>query len=60
MGKLETLHAITAFGLLPHNIKYRVDELGSLCVMTLSPVISGTLEEVGGKMCSLASMDESW
>ena len=41
MGKLETLHAITALGLLPHNIEYRVNELGSLCVMTLGPIISG-------------------
>lgn len=42
MGKLETLHAITTFGLLPYNIKYRVNEFGTLGVMTLGPVISST------------------
>lgn len=42
MGHLESLKAVAAFGLLPDDIEDRIDQLGSLCVVTLGPVVSGT------------------
>ena len=35
-----TLKAVAALGLLSHNIQDRVDELGTLCVVTLGPVVA--------------------
>ena len=42
VGDLETLEAIATFGFLSDNIKDGVDKLGSLGVMTLGPVVTGT------------------
>ena len=42
VGDLETLEAIATFGFLSDNIKDGVDELGTLGVMTLGPVVTGT------------------
>ena len=42
MGDLETLEAIASFGFLSDDIKDGVDELGTLGVMTLGPVVTGT------------------
>ena len=42
MGDLETLEAIATFGFLSYNIKDGVDELGTLGVVTLGPVVTGT------------------
>ena len=42
MGDLETLEAIATFGFLSDDIKDGVDELGTLGVMTLGPVVTGT------------------
>merc|ERR1711934_936264 len=42
VGDLETLEAIASFGFLSDNIKDGVDELGTLGVMTLGPVVTGT------------------
>ena len=42
VGDLETLEAIATFGFLSDNIEDGVDELGSLGVMTLGPVVTGT------------------
>jgi hypothetical protein len=42
VGDLETLEAIASFGLLSDNIKDGVDELGTLGVVTLGPVVTGT------------------
>lgn len=40
MSDLETLQTVTAFGLASNDIENLVDELGSLGVMTLGPVVS--------------------
>ena len=42
VGDLETLKAIATFSFLSDNIEDGVDELGSLGVMTLGPVVTGT------------------
>ena len=42
MRELESLHAVTTFGLLPYNIKDRVNELCTLSVMSLGPIVSST------------------
>ena len=42
VGNLETLKAIATFGLLSDDIEDGVDELGSLGVVTLGPVVTGT------------------
>ena len=42
VGKLESLEAVTALSFLADNIEDRVDELSSLCVMSLGPVVSGS------------------
>jgi len=42
VGDLETLEAIARFGLLADDVEDRVDELGTLGVVALGPVISGT------------------
>ena len=42
VGDLETLEAIATFGFLSDDIEDGVDELGSLGVMTLGPVVTGT------------------
>lgn len=42
VGDLETLEGVTAFGLTTDNVEDRVDELGTLSVVTLGPVVSGT------------------
>jgi len=42
VGNLETLKAIATFGLLSDNVENGVDELGSLGVMSLGPVVTGT------------------
>ncbi len=51
VGKLESLKAVAGLGLLSHDIKNRVDELGTLSVVTLGPVVTGsglTEDEVVG------------
>ena len=35
-----TLKAVTGLSLLAHNIKHRVDQLGTLCVVALCPVVA--------------------
>jgi len=42
VGDLETLEAIATFGFLSDDIKDGVDELGTLGVVTLGPVVTGT------------------
>ena len=42
VGDLETLEAIASFGFLSDDIKDGVDKLGSLGVMSLGPVVTGT------------------
>ena len=42
MSDLESLKAVTGLGFLSDNVKNGVDELSSLCVVTLGPVITGT------------------
>ena len=42
MGQLESLETVTALSFLADNIEDRVDELSSLCVMSLGPVVSGS------------------
>ena len=42
MGDLETLEAVAALGLATDNVEDLVDELGTLSVVTLGPVVSGT------------------
>lgn len=42
MGDLETLEAVAGFGLFADNIEDGVDKLGTLSVVTLSPVVTGT------------------
>lgn len=42
VGDLETLEAVTAFGLTADNVEDVVDELGTLSVVTLGPVVAST------------------
>jgi hypothetical protein len=42
VADLESLKAITALSLLSDNIENSVDKLGTLGVMTLGPVVTGT------------------
>jgi hypothetical protein len=42
VGKLEALEAVAALGLLADDVENRVDKLGTLGVVTLGPVISGS------------------
>lgn len=42
VGDLETLEAITSFSLTTNDIKDLVDELSTLSVMSLSPVVTST------------------
>lgn len=42
VGDLEALEAVAAFGLTTDNIDDLVDQVGTLSVVTLSPVVSGT------------------
>jgi hypothetical protein len=42
VGHLESLEAIAGLGLLSHNVKNRIDELGTLGVVTLGPIVSGS------------------
>jgi len=42
VGDLETLEAITTFGLLPDNVEDGVNEFGTFGVMTLGPVVTST------------------
>merc|ERR1712144_43801 len=42
VAELEALEAIAGLGLLAHNVEHGVDELGTLGVVTLGPVITGT------------------
>jgi len=42
VGQLESLETVTALSFLPHNIQNRVDELSSLGVVSLGPVVSST------------------
>lgn len=37
-----TLEAITILSFLPNNIKNRIDELGTFCVMTFGPIVAST------------------
>lgn len=41
MRQLESLEAVAALGLLPHDVQNRVDELGPLGVVALGPVVAG-------------------
>ena len=42
MGNLETLKAVARFGFLADNIEHRVNELSTLSVVTLGPVVTST------------------
>ena len=42
MRDLEALEAVAGLGLLADDIEDRVDELGSLGVVTLGPVVTGS------------------
>ena len=42
MGDLETLEAIAAFGFFSNDVKNGVDELSTLSIVTLGPVITST------------------
>jgi hypothetical protein len=42
VGDLETLEAVTALGLTTDNVKDVVDELSTLSVVTLGPVVAST------------------
>jgi len=42
VGDLETLEAVAALGLAAHDIEDLVDQLGTLGVMTLCPVVTST------------------
>merc|ERR1719331_2066735 len=42
VAELEALEAVTGLGLLTHDIEHGVDQLGTLGVVTLGPVITGT------------------
>ena len=41
VSQLESLKAIARFGFFSDNVENGVDELGSFCVVTLGPVVSG-------------------
>jgi proteasome assembly chaperone (PAC2) family protein len=43
VGQLESLKAVTGFSLLAHNIKHRVNQLSTLGVVTLGPVVTSTV-----------------
>jgi len=40
--QLEALQTVTALGFLTDNIEHRVDQLSTLSVVTLGPVVAGT------------------
>lgn len=42
VGDLETLEAVATFGFSADDVQNLVDKLGTLSVMTLGPVVSGT------------------
>jgi hypothetical protein len=42
VGDLETLEAVAALGLAAHDVEDLVDQLGTLSVMTLCPVVTST------------------
>merc|ERR1711885_72970 len=42
VAELEALEAVAGLGLLAHDIEHGVDELGTLGVVTLGPVVTGT------------------
>merc|ERR1719230_709865 len=42
VAELEALEAVAGLGLLTHDIEHGVDELGTLGVVTLGPVVTGT------------------
>jgi hypothetical protein len=42
VGKLETLEAVARLGFLSHYVQHRVDELSSLGVVALGPVVAGS------------------
>merc|ERR1719421_2119309 len=42
VAELEALEAVTALGLLADNVQHGVDQLGTLGVVTLGPVVTGT------------------
>jgi hypothetical protein len=42
VGDLETLEAVAALGLATDNVEDLVDELGTLSVVTLGPVVAST------------------
>merc|ERR550537_1965953 len=42
MAELKALKAITSFSLLANNVKHRVDQFGTFCIMSLRPIISST------------------
>ena len=42
VGELEALHAVAGLGFLADNVKHGVDKLGSLGVVSLGPVVSGS------------------
>mmetsp|Transcript_12795 Transcript_12795/g.38583 ORF Transcript_12795/g.38583 Transcript_12795/m.38583 type:complete len:322 (-) Transcript_12795:358-1323(-) len=41
VAHLEPLQAVAALGLLPHNVQHRVDQLRTLGVVALGPVVAG-------------------
>merc|ERR1712199_77498 len=41
VAELEALEAVAGLGLLTHDVEHRVDELGTLGVVTLGPVVTG-------------------
>mmetsp|Transcript_12357 Transcript_12357/g.25957 ORF Transcript_12357/g.25957 Transcript_12357/m.25957 type:complete len:484 (+) Transcript_12357:61-1512(+) len=42
VADLEALEAIAGLGLLAHNVEHGVDQLSTLCVVSLSPVVAST------------------
>merc|ERR1719339_12393 len=42
VGELEALKTVAALGLLPDHVQDAVHQLGTLCVVTLGPVVSRT------------------
>mmetsp|Transcript_86676 Transcript_86676/g.187521 ORF Transcript_86676/g.187521 Transcript_86676/m.187521 type:complete len:230 (-) Transcript_86676:37-726(-) len=42
VGELESLKAVRSLGLLTHNVKDRVDQLGTLGVVTLGPIVTSS------------------
>lgn len=45
MNELETLEEVAVLGLVSELVENLVDELGSLSVVTLSPVVTGLREQ---------------